>query len=104
MKIEKFLIYIFFLLFSLIFTSYAEDEKEIDEYLNDCSEAVVVAVPFYSNAPKNRQNINVVLQPGDLYRSNGIQNGCIYEKFGKIPEILTNLVEIEDKFNSFLEE
>ena len=99
MKFVKLLV--FLIAFFITYFVYGEEKQEINEYLNDCSESVLLTVPFYDNSSKTRDNLDIILKPGDMYRSVKNKNGYIFEKYGQIPEILANLEKIEKKFASY---
>ncbi len=99
MKFFKLLV--FLIAFFITYFVYGEEKQEINEYLNDCSESVLLTVPFYDKSSKTWDNSDIILKPGDMYRSVKNRNGYVFEKYGQIPEILANLEKEEKKFTSY---
>ena len=53
-----------------------------NDYLNEHDLPVVIEVPYYENGRKQKQPLELILQPGDLYKGRSGQNALIYEKYG----------------------
>lgn len=54
-------------------------------YQNDYNVPVGISVPYYREGSIIPEHIELVLQPGDLYKSKTGKNGYIYEQYGLMP-------------------
>ena len=66
-----------------------------NDYLNEHDLPVVIEVPYYEKGSKEEQPLELVLQPGDLYKGRNGQNALIYEKYGLVEKTLAEFVKKE---------
>ena len=55
-----------------------------DDYLNNYEVPVLIKVPYYAKGAKEAETLELMLQPGDLYKSVPGKNGMVYGKYGLI--------------------
>ena len=77
------------LLFSFLvcaFFAHAAFSAELGEkdYLNNYEVPVLIKVPYYEKGASKPRPYDLMLQPGDLYKSRPGKNGLVYEKYGLI--------------------
>ena len=78
--------------FSLVIVMMSLRLWAVNDYLNEYSVPVGVNVPYYPEGSLVPKRIDIVLQPGDLYKGNIGKNGFIYEQYGLMPKIAENLI------------
>lgn len=61
--------------------------------LNEYNVPVGINVPYYQEGSSIPKCIDIVLQPGDLYKSKTGKNGYIYEQYGLMPGLAEELVK-----------
>ena len=62
-------------------------------YQNEYNVPVGINVPYYHEGSIIPEHIDIVLQPGDLYKGKIGKNGFIYEQYGLMPGLAEELVE-----------
>ena len=67
-----------------------------DDYLNNYEVPVLIKVPYYAKGAKKPKDIELILQPGDLYKSDKGKNGLVYEKYGLAENALTEYAKKEN--------
>ena len=104
------------LLFSFLvcaFFAHAAFSAELGEndYLNNYEVPVLIKVPYYEKGASKPRPYDLMLQPGDLYKSRPGKNGLVYEKYGLIektfaefnkkqwPTPVVNCLDIREKIN-----
>lgn len=65
----------------------------VSTYLNEYNVPVGINVPYYPEGSLIPKHIDIVLQPGDLYKGNIGRNGFIYEQYGSMPGIAESLID-----------
>lgn len=70
--------------------------KITGSYLNECSAPVLITVPYYFKGVPVPKTIDIVLQPGDLYKSKTVGNGYVYEKYGLMPGLAKEMMKEKD--------
>ena len=77
----KFHLFTLAALFSLASFAY---EPQKDDFLNVYGVPVLIKVPYYAKGAKEAETLELMLQPGDLYKSVPGKNGMVYGKYGLI--------------------
>lgn len=75
------------------FAAFGEFTKT--DYLNENEAPVVIKVPYYEKGAKEPVEMELTLQPGDLYKSRPGKNGLVYEKYGLVEKTFTEFVKKE---------
>ena len=72
------------------FFAHAAFSAELGEndYLNNYEVPVLIKVPYYEKDSKEAVPFELMLQPGDLYKSRSGKNGLVYANFAKIEKAL----------------
>ncbi len=65
------------------------------DYLNENEAPVVIKVPYYANGAKEPVEMELTLQPGDIYKSRPGKNGLVYEKYGLVEKTFAEFVKKE---------
>ena len=94
--------YMYIFLFSVCYVSSLFGMIWERQYLNECPAPVEISVPYYPKGVKRPKQLNIVLQPGDLYQSREGRNGVIYEEYGLMPKIAESLMSEKDENLPFL--
>lgn len=74
----KFHLFTLAALFSLASFAY---EPQKDDFLNVYGVPVLIKVPYYAKGAKEAETLELMLQPGDLYKSVPGKNGMVYGKY-----------------------
>lgn len=62
------------------------------DYLNNGSNPAEIIIPYYEKGKSEQSELKLILQPGDLYQHIEGKNGYVYEKYGFMPNVATNLM------------
>ena len=65
------------------------------DYLNSYHNPVEIIVPYYEKGKSGQAELKLTLQPGDFYQHIDGKNGFVYEKYGFMPSVATNLMSKE---------
>ena len=63
------------------------------DFLNKCKLPVVLTVPLYTEDSKQPKAYDIILKPGDFYQASQKGNGYLYEKYGLMPDLVTNFIK-----------
>ena len=79
------------------FYAHAAFSAELGEndYLNNYEVPVLIKVPYYEKGASKPRPYDLILQPGDLYKSRPGKNGLVYEKFGLIEKTFSEFINKE---------
>ncbi|MBR6461997.1 hypothetical protein IKS73_02515 [bacterium] len=87
---------VFFLLLTAFYTQFAASGELVKkDYLNTYEMPVVIKVPYYEKGAREPVEIELTLQPGDLYKSRSGKNGLVYEKYGIIEKTFAEFIKKE---------
>ena len=89
---------IWFLAFS--YQNFAETQSEY--YLNNNRLPVILTIPYYGINGNISTNLEIILQPGDMYQPSDHGNGFVYKKYGFMPDMVSNnILVLNDRIPRF---
>ena len=66
-----------------------------NDFLNNYEVPVLIKVPYYEKGASKPRPYDLILQPGDLYKSRPGKNGLVYEKYGFIEKTFSEFINKE---------
>ena len=66
-----------------------------NDFLNNYEVPVLIKVPYYEKGASKPRPYELILQPGDLYKSRSGKNGLVYEKYGLIEKTFSEFINKE---------
>ena len=67
-------------------------EAQSKDYFNQSHVPVALTVPYYDQSGNALTNLDIILQPGDVYQPSDHGNGFLYKKYGLMPDMASNYI------------
>ena len=67
-------------------------EAQSKDYFNQSHVPVALTVPYYDQSDNALTNLDIILQPGDVYQPSDHGNGFLYKKYGLMPDMASNYI------------
>ena len=77
-------------------------ETQTDVFFNKSQGSVILTVPYYEHNGNSATNLDIILQPGDMYQPSDHGNGFVYKKYGFMPDMVSNsILVLSDRIPRF---
>ncbi len=81
------------IIIALVITTMPVCLSAVSSYINEYNVPVGIRVPYYNGKNPIAKHIDIVLQPGDLYKGKAGKNGYVYEQYGLMPRLAEELIK-----------